>query len=102
MEITNTDKTPDLTEAATSFAALGSEQRLGVLKILVRAGPDGLSIGELGKRSGVTVPADFELVLPVDDRSIIALFSPNEAPPSLSLSIASRESITTAAILNCI
>ena len=43
-----------LTEAATSFAALGSEQRLQVLKVLVRAGPDGLSIGELGERCGVT------------------------------------------------
>ena len=40
--------------AATSFAALGSEQRLCVLLTLVRAGPDGLSIGELGKRTGIT------------------------------------------------
>ncbi len=48
--------TPDLTLtiAASTFAALGSEQRLGVLRILVRAGPDGLPIGELGQRSGVT------------------------------------------------
>jgi len=41
-------------KAASTFAALGSEQRLGVLRTLVRAGPEGLSIGELGKRSGVT------------------------------------------------
>lgn len=41
-------------QAASTFAALGSEQRLGVLNILVRAGPNGLSIGELGKRSGAT------------------------------------------------
>ena len=41
-------------EAASTFAALGSEQRLGVLNMLVRAGPEGLSIGELGKRTGVT------------------------------------------------
>lgn len=40
--------------AASTFAALGSEQRLMVLRCLVRAGPDGLSIGELGHRSGVT------------------------------------------------
>ena len=40
--------------AASTFAALGSEQRLSVLRCLVRAGPDGLSIGELGQRSGVT------------------------------------------------
>lgn len=41
-------------DAASSFAALGSEQRLGVLNTLVRAGPGGLTIGELGGRSGVT------------------------------------------------
>ncbi|MEM9427108.1 MAG: metalloregulator ArsR/SmtB family transcription factor [Pseudomonadota bacterium] len=44
----------DLSEAATTFAALGSEQRLHVLRTLVRAGPDGLAIGELGARSGIT------------------------------------------------
>tara|TARA_R110002049_G_scaffold140930_7_gene302359 strand:- start:10992 stop:11333 length:342 start_codon:yes stop_codon:yes gene_type:complete len=46
--------TPALTLAASSFAALGSEQRLLVLRTLVRAGPDGLSIGALGDRTGVT------------------------------------------------
>jgi len=46
--------TPHLTLAATSFAALGSEQRLLVLRSLVRAGPQGLSIGVLGERTGVT------------------------------------------------
>lgn len=40
--------------AASKFAALGSEQRLGVLRVLVRAGPSGLSIGELGERAGVS------------------------------------------------
>ncbi|WP_322865208.1 ArsR/SmtB family transcription factor [Aquicoccus sp. G2-2] len=45
---------PDLTLAASRFAALGSEQRLTVLSTLVRAGPDGLTIGDLGNRSGVT------------------------------------------------
>ena len=43
-----------LYSAASSFAALGSEQRLEVLRVLVRAGPDGLSIGELGARCGIT------------------------------------------------
>ncbi|MEM1236761.1 MAG: metalloregulator ArsR/SmtB family transcription factor [Pseudomonadota bacterium] len=43
-----------LAEMASTFAALGSEQRLAVLRTLVRAGHDGLSIGELGARSGVT------------------------------------------------
>ncbi len=41
-------------EAASTFAALGSERRLRVLNTLVRAGPQGLTIGELGARSGVT------------------------------------------------
>jgi len=40
--------------AASAFAALGSEQRLLVLRQLVRAGPEGLSMGELGDRTGVT------------------------------------------------
>jgi len=44
----------DLTRAASAFAALGSEQRLSVLRTLVRAGPEGLSIGDLGERTGVT------------------------------------------------
>jgi len=43
-----------LEEVASTFAALGSEQRLHVLRTLVRAGPDGLAIGELGARSGVS------------------------------------------------
>ncbi len=44
----------ELTLAATRFAALGSEQRLSVLRTLVRAGPEGLSIGVLAERTGVT------------------------------------------------
>ena len=41
-------------DAAPTFAALGSEQRLTVLNALVRAGPEGLPIGALGERTGVT------------------------------------------------
>jgi len=49
------DEHPDtLTLAATRFAALGSEQRLSVLRTLVRAGREGLNIGTLGERTGVT------------------------------------------------
>lgn len=44
----------DLARTASTFAALGSEQRLSVLRALVRAGPEGLCIGALGQRSGVT------------------------------------------------
>lgn len=45
---------PSRTAAALAFAALGAPQRLGVLEVLVRAGPEGLPIGVLGTRSGVT------------------------------------------------
>lgn len=48
-----TDKKIGIEDAAQAFAALGSEQRLGVLQTLVRAGTDGLSMGQLGKRTGV-------------------------------------------------
>ena len=41
-------------DAASTFAALGSEQRLAVLSTLVRAGPAGIPSGTLGERSGVT------------------------------------------------
>jgi len=51
---TFTDTSLSLEEAAAQFAALGSEQRLTVLRTLVRAGPGGLSIGEIGNRTGVT------------------------------------------------
>ena len=43
-----------LSRTASAFAALGSEQRLAVLRCLVRAGPEGLTIGDLGHRSGIT------------------------------------------------
>ncbi len=39
--------------AAQAFAALGSEQRLAVLQVLVAAGPDGLTTGDLGARTGI-------------------------------------------------
>lgn len=50
----SSDSDLDLAQSASTFAALGSEQRLAVLRVLVRAGPEGLPIGELGERSGVT------------------------------------------------
>ncbi len=49
-----TPKILSVEDAAQAFAALGSEQRLGVLQTLVRAGPKGLSIGALGERSGIS------------------------------------------------
>ena len=45
----------ELEIASQGFAAAGSEPRLAVLLALVRAGPAGLSIGEIQKR--VDIPA---------------------------------------------
>lgn len=40
-------------EAAQGFAAVGSEPRLEVLLALVRAGPEGLGVGQIQERLGV-------------------------------------------------
>ena len=42
-----------LEEAAQGFAAMGSEPRLDVLLALVRAGQNGLTVGEIQERLGV-------------------------------------------------
>jgi len=40
----------ELEEAAQGFAAVGSEPRLDVLMSLVRAGPEGLSVGDVQEK----------------------------------------------------
>jgi len=45
----------ELEIASQGFAAVGSEPRLSVLLALVRAGPDGLSIGDIQER--LNIPA---------------------------------------------
>ena len=40
----------ELEQAAQGFAAIGSEPRLDVLLSLVRAGPEGLAVGEIQDR----------------------------------------------------
>jgi len=45
----------EIEEAAQAFAALGSEPRLEALKLLVRAGPAGLTVGEV--RDALEIPA---------------------------------------------
>ena len=40
-------------EASQGFAAMGSEARLDVLRCLVRAGPEGLTIGTIRARTGI-------------------------------------------------
>lgn len=39
--------------AAAGFAAMGSEARLKVLKCLIRAGEDGLTVREIQERTGI-------------------------------------------------
>lgn len=39
--------------AADGFAAMGSTARLDVLRVLVRAGDNGLTVGEIQQRSGI-------------------------------------------------
>jgi DNA-binding transcriptional ArsR family regulator len=43
----------DIEEAAQGFAAIGSEARLQVLLTLVRAGEEGLIVGEIQQRTGM-------------------------------------------------
>lgn len=39
--------------AAESFSAMGSESRLEVLRVLVRAGDKGLLVGDIGERTKI-------------------------------------------------
>jgi len=41
-------------EAAQGFSAMGSESRLEVLQTLVRAGNDGLRVGDIQERTGIS------------------------------------------------
>jgi ArsR family transcriptional regulator len=42
-----------LEEAAQGFAAMGSEARLQVLQTMVKAGPEGLAVGDIQTRCGM-------------------------------------------------
>ncbi len=44
---------PEIADMAQAFAALGSEARLAVLRILVRCGSEGLNMSDLAARSGI-------------------------------------------------
>lgn len=44
---------PTIEEAAQAFAAIGSEPRLQALRLLVRAGPKGLTVGEVQQALGL-------------------------------------------------
>jgi DNA-binding transcriptional ArsR family regulator len=43
----------EIERAAQGFAAMGSEARLEVLRALVRAGDEGLTIGDVRERTGI-------------------------------------------------
>ncbi|MCH2163199.1 MAG: metalloregulator ArsR/SmtB family transcription factor [Marinovum sp.] len=43
----------DWDSAANAFAALGSEARLQVLRVLVRAGGEGLAVADIQERTGI-------------------------------------------------
>ena len=43
----------DLVAAAQGFSAMGSESRLEVLQTLVRAGENGLLVGDIQQRTGI-------------------------------------------------
>jgi DNA-binding transcriptional ArsR family regulator len=49
----SSENEPDLEEVAQGFAAMGSEARLQVVLTLVRAGTDGLTIGDIQSRTGM-------------------------------------------------
>ena len=44
----------NIIEAAQGFAAMGSDSRLEVLQTLVRAGNEGLRVGEIQDRTGIS------------------------------------------------
>ena len=43
----------DAAQAAESLAALGSETRLEIFRLLVRAGPEGLTVGEVQRFTAI-------------------------------------------------
>ncbi|MGI9350734.1 MAG: ArsR/SmtB family transcription factor [Rhizobiaceae bacterium] len=43
----------EIETATVGFSAMGSESRLAVLQSLIKAGPRGLSVGEIQKKTGI-------------------------------------------------
>ena len=43
----------DIASASAGFSAMGSEARLAVLQSLIKAGPDGLPVGDIQKRTKI-------------------------------------------------
>jgi ArsR family transcriptional regulator len=58
----------DESQAVETFAALAQETRLKILRLLVRAGPDGLAAGAIGEAAGVS-PSNASFHLGLLERS---------------------------------
>lgn len=43
----------DITQYADMLSAMGSEPRLAVLRLLLKAAPDGMSVGDIQKATGI-------------------------------------------------
>ena len=61
----------EVKEAVTSLAAMAQETRLGVLRLLVPAGPTGLPAGDIAERVGVP-PSPLSFPLKELDRAGLA------------------------------
>ena len=61
----------EVKEAVISLAAMAQETRLGVLRLLVQAGPNGLSAGDIAERVGVP-PSTLSFHLKELDRAGLA------------------------------
>ena len=61
----------EVKEAVISLAAMAQETRLGVLRLLVQAGPNGLPAGDIAKRVGVP-PSTLSFHLKELDRAGLA------------------------------
>jgi DNA-binding transcriptional ArsR family regulator len=55
-------------QAVRAFAALAQENRLSIFRLLVRAGPSGLSVGEIGQKAGIA-PTNLSFHLKELDRA---------------------------------
>ena len=54
----------DIRTVASRLEALGNETRLEVYRILVRAGRDGLPVGDVQSRTGVAItPATYKMLI---------------------------------------
>lgn len=53
LETTDESQDDFAADAATAFAALGSDVRLSILRVLVRAGPEGVPVGTIQERLGI-------------------------------------------------